>query len=339
MTKTALVTGITGQDGAYLAKLLLNKGYEVYGGFRRISTPNFWRLDEMNIKDKVKLTELDITDQGNISRVLREVRPDEVYNLAAQSFVAASFKSPILTTQVTALGVINVLESIRTVDPGIKFYQASSSEMYGEVQEPVQSEDTPFYPRSPYGVSKLFGHWITVNYREAFKIFACSGILFNHESEMRSLEFITRKVTDAASKIKFGKLSHLTVGNIDSQRDWGHATDYVDAMYRMLQHDKPDTYVVATNEAHTVREFIEIAFSYAGMKIKWEGQGVNEIGIDVNKERTVVKISPEFFRPSEVNFLQGNYSKAKEYLGWKPTINFENLVEIMIKKDIERQVK
>jgi GDPmannose 4,6-dehydratase len=337
--KKALITGITGQDGGYLARLLLGNGYKVYGGVRRISTPNFWRLDELGIKSEITLVDLDITDQANITRLISDISPDEIYNLAAQSFVAASFKSPLLTSEVTGLGVVKMLEGIRAVNPSIKFYQASSSEMFGEVQETPQTELTPFYPRSPYGVSKLYGHWITVNYREAFGMFACSGILFNHESEMRGLEFITRKVTDAIAKIKFGKLDCLTVGNIDSKRDWGHAVDYVEAMWQMLQHNVPDTYIVATNETHSVREFIELSFKYAGINIRWEGKGIDEIGIDNAKERTIVRISPEFFRPAEVNMLIGDYSKAKAKLGWKPKVRFEQLVELMINKDIERQAR
>jgi len=334
--KTAFITGITGQDGAYLAELLLDKGYRVVGGFRRLSTPNFARLDELGITGDVELVEVDLLDAGNLTRVISEVKPEEVYNLGAQSFVAHSFKNPVLTGNVTGIGVTNLLESIRMVNPGIKFYQASTSELYGKVQEIPQTETTPFYPRSPYGVAKLYGHWMTINYRESYDIFASTGILFNHESPLRGLEFVTRKVTDAVAKIYHGKQDYFEIGNMDAKRDWGYAKEYVDGMWRMLQAPMADNYVLATNETHSVREWIEVCFSFIGREIVWEGKDENETGKDAKTGKLLVKVNPAFFRPAEVDMLIGDYSKAKRELGWEPKVKYKELAEIMLKRDIER---
>lgn len=334
--KTAFITGITGQDGAYLGEFLLAKGYKVVGGFRRLSTPNFARLDELGITKDVELVEVDLLDAGNLTRVINDVKPDEVYNLGAQSFVAHSFKNPVLTGNVTGIGVTNLLESIRMVNTKIKFYQASTSEMFGKVQEIPQTETTPFYPRSPYGVAKLYGHWMTINYRESYDIFASTGILFNHESPLRGLEFVTRKVTDAVARIYHGKQDYFEIGNMDAKRDWGYAKEYVDGMWRILQAPKPDNYVLATNETHSVREWIEVCFSFIGKEIVWEGRDENETGKDAKTGKVIVKVNPSFFRPAEVDMLIGDYSKAKNELGWEPKVKYKELAEIMLKKDIER---
>lgn len=336
MGKTAFITGITGQDGAYLAQFLLEKGYNVVGGFRRLSTPNFWRLEELGILNDVKLEEIDILDAGSMVRIIEKVKPDEVYNLAAQSFVAHSFSNPILTGKVTALGVTNILEAIRIVNKNIKFYQASSSEQYGKAQEFPQKEITPFYPRSPYAVAKLYGHWITINYRESYNIFASCGILFNHESPLRGIEFVTRKVTDAVAKIYHGKQDFFEIGNLDAKRDWGYAKEYVVGMWLMLQAPKPDNYVLATGETHSVREWIEACFELIGKKIRWSGDGVEEVGKDEATGKVLVKVNPEFFRPAEVDILVGDASKAKHELGWEAKVKYKDLVEIMLKRDIER---
>jgi len=336
MKKTAFITGITGQDGAYLAELLLSKDYTVFGGFRRLSTPNFTRLDELGITDKVKLIEIDLLDASNLTRAIHDIRPCEVYNLGAQSFVAHSFKNPILTGNVTGMGVTNLLEAIRIVDPGIRFYQASTSELFGYTREFPQNENTPFYPRSPYGVAKLYGHWMTINYRESYNIFASTGILFNHESPLRGIEFVTRKITDAVAKIYHGKQSFFEIGNMEVKRDWGFAKEYVEGMWRMLQAEKPDNYVLATNENHTVREWIEICFEYIGIKIVWEGKAENEIGKDAKSGKVLVKVNPEFYRPAEVENLIGDYSKAKQELGWEPKTRFRQLAEIMLNADIQK---
>ena len=311
----ALITGITGQDGSYLADLLLEKGYEVFGMVRRTSTINFERID--HIQDKIKLVQGDLLDQVSLIHILREYQPQEVYNLAAQSFVPTSFEQPVLTGEFTALGVTRVLDAIRIVDPSIRFYQASSSEMFGKVQEVPQTEKTPFYPRSPYGVAKLYGHWITINYRESYDLFACSGILFNHESPRRGLEFVTRKVTRAVARIKLGMQDEVRLGNLDARRDWGFAGDYVRAMWLMLQQDAPDDYVISTGETHSVRELCEAAFSHVGLDYQ-----------------DYVKIDPKFFRPAEVDLLVGECSKAREKLGWKPTVTFRGLVEMMVDADM-----
>ncbi|MBC7263253.1 MAG: GDP-mannose 4,6-dehydratase [Chloroflexi bacterium] len=315
MTK-ALITGITGQDGSYLAEFLLEKGYDVIGMVRRTSTLNFERI--RHIQDRVTLAQGDLLDQGSLLDIVREYRPDEVYNLAAQSFVPTSWKQPVLTGEFTALGVTRMLEAIRLVDPSIRFYQASSSEVFGKVGESPQNERTPFYPRSPYGVAKVYGHWITVNYRESYDMFACSGILFNHESPRRGLEFVTRKVSYGVARIKLGLEKELRLGNLDARRDWGFAGDYVRAMWLMLQQDKPDDYVIATGETHSVRELCEMAFAYVGLN--WQDH---------------VVVDKQFFRPAEVDQLVGDASKARRVLGWKPEISFKQLIEMMVDADLE----
>jgi GDPmannose 4,6-dehydratase len=336
MPKVALITGIRGQDGAYLAKLLLEKGYEVYGADRRSGEGGFWRLKELGIEKDVKVVYMDLLEFTNIFRTIEKIKPDEIYNLAAQSFVAASFEQPILTSDINSLGTLRLLEVIRTVKPDTKFYQASTSEMFGKVKTLPLNEDSYFYPRSPYAISKLFAHWITVNYREAYNIFACSGILFNHESPLRGTEFITRKVSLAVARIKYGKQDKLVVGNLDAKRDWGYAPEYVYGMYLMLQNDKPDDFVLATGESHSVREFIEEAFKVAGFEIYWEGRGLEEKGRDAKTGKVLVEVSPEFYRPAEVDVLVGDYSKAKRILGWEPKTTFKELVRIMVEEDMRR---
>lgn len=332
--KKALVTGITGQDGSYLADLLLEKGYSVYGMARRSSTQNFERIQ--HIKDKVKFVHGDLTDQSSLDEAIRSVKPDEVYNLAAQSFVPVSWNQPASTGDITGLGVTRILEAIRKHKPNTKFYQASSSEMFGKVQETPQTEKTSFYPRSPYGVAKVYGHWITINYRESYDIFACSGILFNHESPRRGLEFVTRKVTHTVAKIKLGLAKELRMGNLDAKRDWGFAGDYVEAMWLMLQQPKPEDFVIATGETHSVRRLVEASFFAAGMDLSWEGKGAEEKGIDKRSGTVVVVIDPAFLRPAEVDLLIGDPTKAKRVLGWSPRMSFDNLVENMVGEDISR---
>ena len=312
--KRALITGITGQDGSYLAELLLDKGYEVYGIWRRKSVVDYGNVE--HIKDRIHFIYADMTDIVSLINAVRLSRPDEVYNLAAQSFVATSWDQPIATAEIDALGVTNMLEAIRTVKPDARFYQASTSEMFGKVQEIPQKETTPFYPRSSYGVAKLYGHWITKNYRESFGLFTCSGILFNHESERRGMEFVTRKITHAAARIKYGLQDSLELGNMDSKRDWGHSKDYVYAMWLMLNRERPDDYVIATNETRTVREFVNAAFGVAGIELEWQGSGINETAADMATGKTVVRVNPEFFRPAEVELLLGDPSKAEKELGW-----------------------
>jgi len=336
MAKTAFITGITGQDGAYLAQLLLSKEYNVVGGFRRLSTPNFWRLEELGIINNIELVETDLLDVGNLVRTIDKYEPLEIYNLAAQSFVAHSFSNPLLTGKVTGLGVANILEAIRIVNKGIRFYQASTSELFGMVQEIPQKETTPFYPRSPYGVAKLYGHWITINYRESYGIFASAGILFNHESPLRGIEFVTRKITDAVAKIHYGKQDFFEIGNMDAKRDWGYAKEYVEGMYLMLQAEKPDNYILATGETHSVREWIEVCFEIVGRKVVWEGAKEKEIGRDAKSGKVLVKVNPEYFRPAEVDILVGDPSKAKKELGWEPKVKYRELAEIMLKRDLER---
>jgi len=334
--KVALITGIRGQDGAYLAKLLLEKGYEVYGADRRSGEGGFWRLKELGIEKDVKVVYMDLLEFTNILRTIEKIKPDEIYNLAAQSFVAASFEQPILTSDINSLGTLRLLEVIRTVKPDTKFYQASTSEMFGKAKTLPLNEESYFYPRSPYAVSKLFAHWITVNYREAYNIFACSGILFNHESPLRGTEFITRKVSLAVARIKYGKQDKLVVGNLDAKRDWGYAPEYVYGMYLMLQNDKPEDFVLATGESHSVREFIEEAFKVAGFEIYWEGRELEEKGRDAKTGKVLVEVSPEFYRPAEVDVLVGDYSKAKKILGWEPKTTFKELVRIMVEEDLRR---
>lgn len=336
--KKALLTGITGQDGAYLTQLLLGKGYDVYGAFRRTSSVNFWRLEELQVKnhERLHLIEYDLTDMSNSLRMVADIQPDEIYNLAAQSFVGVSFEQPLATAHITGLGTAHLLEAIRIVDPKIKFYQASTSEMFGKVQEIPQTEKTPFYPRSPYGIAKLYAHWMTVNYRESYGIFATSGILFNHESPLRGLEFVTRKITDAVAKIKLGKLDVLELGNLDAKRDWGYAKDYVEGMYLMLQADQPDTYVLATNRTETVRDFVKMAFKAVDIELEFKGSGEKEIAVDTATGNTVVKVNPKFYRPAEVDLLIGNPQKAKDILGWKPKYTLEELCTMMVKEDLRR---
>lgn len=330
--KRALITGITGQDGSYLAEFLLGKGYEVYGMHRRTSMDVFERIGDL--RREIKLVEGDVTDQGSIIRIINEVRPDEIYNLAAQSFVPDSWTQPISTVKIDALGVINILDAIRLVNPKIKFYQASTSEMFGKVQEIPQTERTPFYPRSPYAASKAFGHYITQNYRESFHVFACSGILFNHESPRRGKQFITRKVSHSVAKIKLGYQDFFEVGSLDSKRDWGFAGDYVEAMWLILQQEIPKDYVIGTGETHSVREFIEEAFRIVGMDIMWEGKGVEEVG--KYRGKVVVKVSPRFYRPAEVEYLLSDSTKARKELGWESKTSFKELVRMMVESDLNQ---
>jgi len=336
--KKAIVTGITGQDGAYLAELLLGKGYEVYGAYRRTASVNFWRIEELGIEKHphLHLIEYDLTDQANSIRMVANIKPDEIYNLAAQSFVGVSFEQPLSTAQITGLGCVHLLEAIRIIDPTIKFYQASTSEMFGLVQEIPQKETTPFYPRSPYGVAKLYAHWMVINYRESYNIFGCSGILFNHESPLRGREFVTRKITDSVAKIKLGKLDVIELGNMDAKRDWGFAKDYVEGMYLMLQAKKPDTYVLATNRTETVRDFVRMAFKAVDIELEFQGSGENEVALDKSTGKVVVKVNPKFYRPAEVELLIGNPEKAKRELGWEPKCSLEELCTMMVKADIRR---
>jgi GDPmannose 4,6-dehydratase len=336
--KKAIITGITGQDGAYLSQLLLNKNYEVYGTFRRTSSANFWRIQELGIKDHpaLHLVEHDLIDLSSNIRLIQSCEPEEVYNLAAQSFVGVSFEQPITTATVTGVGALNVLEAIRTVNPRIRYYQASTSEMFGKAEAIPQTETTRFHPRSPYGVAKLFAHWITVNYREAYDIFASSGILFNHESPLRGLEFVTRKITDAVAKIKLGKLESLQLGNLDAKRDWGYAKEYVDGMWRILQADAADTYVLATNRTVTVREFAILAFNAAGIEIQLRGTGLKEVGVDAATGKILLHVNPRFFRPAEVDFLIGCPAKAKKELGWEASTTLETLCGYMVEADLRR---
>jgi GDPmannose 4,6-dehydratase len=338
VTKTAIVTGISGQDGAYLAENLLDRGYTVYGTYRRTSSVNFWRIDELGIGEhpNLKLVEYDLTDMGSAIRLIDMSQATEIYNLAAQSFVGVSFDQPITTGQITGLGAAYLLEAIRTVNRDIRFYQASTSEMFGKVQAIPQTEETPFYPRSPYGVAKLYAHWLTVNYRESFGIFGTSGILFNHESPLRGREFVTRKITDTVAKISLGKAQILELGNLDAKRDWGYAKDYVEGMRLMLQHDVPDTYVLATNRMETVRSFVELAFAQVGIELDWSGKEDSEIGIDRNTGVLRVRVNPQFYRPSEVDLLIGDPAKAKQDLGWEPTVGLEELARLMIEADVRR---
>lgn len=336
--KSAIITGITGQDGAYLAQLLLDKGYRVHGTFRRTSSVNLWRIEELGIADHpaLRLVEYDLTDLSSSIRLLQQSQAQEVYNLAAQSFVGVSFDQPLTTAQITGIGPLNLLEAIRIVDPTIRFYQASTSEMFGKVQSVPQDEATPFWPRSPYGVSKLYAHWSTVNYRESYGIFGCSGILFNHESPLRGREFVTRKITDNVAKVALGQLDCLMLGNIDAKRDWGFAREYVDGMWRMMQADQPDTYVLATGRTETVRNFVQLAFKAVGRDIVFSGEGEAEVGIDAASGKTLMRIDPRFYRPAEVDLLIGDASYARDKLGWAPQTSLEALCDMMVKADLRR---
>ncbi|CAM5235620.1 GDP-mannose 4,6-dehydratase [Rhodanobacter lindaniclasticus] len=339
--KTALITGITGQDGAYLTQLLLDKGYRVCGTYRRTSSVNFWRIEELGVAGhpNLELLEYDLTDLGSSIRLLESSEATEVYNLAAQSFVGVSFDQPITTGHITGIGAVHMLEAIRTINRDIRFYQASTSEMFGKVQAVPQSETTPFYPRSPYGVAKLYAHWMTVNYRESYDIFGSSGILFNHESPLRGREFVTRKITDTVAKIKLGKLDVLELGNLDAKRDWGYAKEYVEGMWRMLQAEQPDTYVLATNRTETVRDFVTMAFKAAGIAIEWRGEGLQEQGVEHASGRVLVRINPRFHRPAEVELLIGDPSKAERELGWKAKTSLEDLCDMMVTADLERNAR
>ena len=337
-TKRALITGITGQDGAYLAQLLLEKGYHVTGSFRRSSSVNFWRIEELGIAThpNLHLVEYDLTDLSSSVRLVENSRPDEVYNLAAQSFVGVSFEQPVATASITGIGAVNLLEAIRIVNPKIRFYQASTSEMFGKVQAIPQMEDTPFYPRSPYGVAKLYAHWMTVNYRESYGMFGCSGILFNHESPLRGREFVTRKITDSVAKIVLNKLDVLELGNLDAKRDWGYAKEYVEGMWRILQADEPDTFVLATGRTETVRDFVTMAFKGANIAIEWSGSGAEEAGHCARTGKQLVRVSPKFYRPAEVDLLIGDAAKARSALGWEPKTTLEALCQMMVDADLRR---
>ena len=339
--KKAIVTGITGQDGAYLTDWLIKQGYIVFGTYRRTSSVNFWRLDELGVRDHqgLELVEHDLTDLGASIRLLQRTEATEVYNLAAQSFVGVSFDQPVTTAQITGIGALNLLEAIRIVNPHIRFYQASTSEMFGKVQAIPQAEDTPFYPRSPYGVAKLFAHWSSVNYRESYGMFCCSGILFNHESPLRGREFVTRKITDAVAKIALGKLDFVELGNLDAKRDWGYAREYVQGMWKMLQADVADDYVLATGRTETVRDFVDLAFRAAGITLAWRGSGVDEEGFDVQSGQTRVRINPRFYRPAEVDLLVGSAAKAKKKLGWQAETDLETLCRLMVEADLRRNTQ
>ena len=336
--KTAVITGITGQDGAYLAELLLSKDYTVYGAYRRTSSGSFWRIEELGIHrhPNLRLVEYDLTDLSSSIRLLETTGAGEVYNLAAQSFVGASFDQPVTTGAITGLGALNLLEAIRVVNSGIRFYQASTSEMFGKVQEIPQTETTPFYPRSPYGVAKLYAHWMTINYRESYGIFGCSGILFNHESPLRGREFVTRKITDGMARIKLGMQDVLELGNMDAKRDWGFAKEYVEGMWRMLQADAADTYVLATQRTETVRDFVAMAGKAAGFDLAWEGKAEREVGIDRRSGKVLVRVNPRFYRPAEVELLIGNPAKAKAKLGWEAKTTLEQLCQMMVEADFAR---
>ena len=336
--KTAVITGVTGQDGAYLTQLLLSKGYRVYGTFRRTSSVNFWRMEELGVlaHENLHLVEFDLTDLSTCIRLLQTAEPAEVYNLAAQSFVGVSFEQPLTTGEITGIGAANLLEAVRIVNRKIRFYQASTSEMFGKVQAIPQDEQTAFYPRSPYGVAKLYAHWMTVNYRESYDLFASSGILFNHESPLRGKEFVTRKITDGIARLKLGLAGPLELGNIDAKRDWGFAQEYVEGMWRMLQAAEPDTFVLATNRTETVRDFVTMAAKAAGFDLAFQGVGESETAIDKATGQLVMRINPRFYRPAEVDLLIGDPGKATRLLGWKPETTLEQLCEMMVKADIER---
>jgi len=333
--KKALITGVRGQDGSYLSRLLLDKGYEVYGADRS-GDSGMWRLRELGIEGRVKETYLDILELTNIMDTLEKIRPDEVYNFAAQSFVQTSFDQPILTAEINAVGVTRILEAIRKVDPKIRFFQASTAELFGSTGSAQQNETNPFHPKSPYGVSKLYAHWITVNYRDAHKMHASNGILYNHESPLRGEEFVTRKLTSSAARIQLGLQDKVTVGNLDSRRDWGYAKEYVEGMWQMLQQPEAGDYILASGETHTVREFADAAFDAAGIKLEWRGKGLDEKGLDASAGKVLVEVSKDFYRAVEVDVLTGDASKAKEKLGWAPKTKFKDLVAIMVEADIKR---
>ena len=338
MQKTALITGVTGQDGAYLAQLLLDKGYAVHGAYRRTSSVNFWRMQELGIVDhpNLHLVEYDLTDLGATIALVQKVQPAEIYNLAAQSFVGVSFEQPTTTAHITGIGALHLLEAVRLINPQIRYYQASTSEMFGKVQTIPQTEDTPFYPRSPYGVAKLYAHWMTINYRESYGIFGASGILFNHESPLRGREFVTRKITDSVAKIHLGQQQMLELGNLDAKRDWGYAKEYVEGMWRMLQADQPDTFVLATNRTETVRDFVRMAFKAVGVELAFSGQGDAETATDTATGIVRVRVNPKFYRPAEVELLIGDPTKAREQLGWQPKTTLEELCHMMVQADLRR---
>ena len=339
--KKASITGITGQDGAYLAQFLLQQGYRVTGTYRRTSSVNFWRIQELGIAEHecLRLVEHDVTDASSCLRLVAETEPDEIYNLAAQSFVGVSFDQPITTGEITGLAVVNLLEAIRILNPRIRYYQASTSEMFGKAQQVPQSEATPFYPRSPYGVAKLYAHWMTVNYRESYGIFGTSGILFNHESPLRGREFVTRKISDSVARIKLGLLDTLELGNLDAQRDWGYAPDYVRGMHRMLRAGEPDTFVLATGRTQTIRDFVNMSFAAADIRLAWSGTGEHESAIDTATGRRVVAVNPRFYRPAEVDLLVGDARKARAQLDWSPTVNLEALCDMMVTADLRRNAQ
>jgi len=344
MAKKALITGITGQDGSYLAELLLEKGYEVHGLVRRVSTFNRQRIEHLfpDIHGKKNLITLhygDLTDSSSLHRIIRDLKPDEIYHLGAQSHVGISFDIPEFTGNTTALGTTRLLEAIRHDNPKTRFYQASSSEMFGLVREAPQKETTPFHPRSPYGVAKVYAYWMTVNYRESYRMYTCNGILFNHESPRRGENFVSRKITLGLANIVADKLNTLHLGNLNTKRDWGYAKDYVEGMWLMLQQEKPDDYILATNESHTVREFVEEACGLLDIDLAWEGEGINEIGINRKNNAKIIQVNPMYFRPAEVDVLQGDYSKAKKILGWEPKVRFKELVKIMVESDLKITTK
>jgi GDPmannose 4,6-dehydratase len=336
--RRAIVTGITGQDGAYLAEVLLEKGYKVFGAYRHTSAPNFWRIEELGIKDheRLELVGYDLTDFSSIMRLIQQAEPQEIYNLAAQSFVGLSFEQPLTTAEINATGPLHFLEAIRMINPEIRYYQASTSEMFGKVQTIPQNEDTPFYPRSPYGVAKLFAHWMTVNYRESYNLYACSGILFNHESKLRGKEFVTRKISDGVARIKHNIQTHIELGNMNAKRDWGHAKDYVEGMWRMMQQDSADSYILSTGRTETVRDFVKMAFAAADIDVAFDGQGEDEVAYEVGRGRVLVRVNPQFYRPAEVDLLIGDPSKAREKLGWESRTNLEELCRGMVHADITR---
>ena len=336
MRKIALITGVTGQDGAYLAEFLIRKGYKVYGAVRRTSSVNTSRLSYIGVLDKIEIVSMDIAEITNIQRLIERIEPDEIYNLAAQSFVKTSYEQPIYTSDIDGIGVTRLLETIRNLGGKPKFYQASTSEMFGKVHESPQNEKTPFYPRSPYGIAKLYSHWMTINYREAWNIHACSGILFNHESPLRGTEFVTRKISQGMAQIALKKIKKINLGNLNAERDWGFAGDYVEAMWLMLQKNKPDDYVIATGETHSVRDFVQIAANSIDIDIEWNNEGNNEVGVCKKTGNTIISVDKQYTRPSETDHLLGDASKAKENLGWKPSVNFQSLVNMMVEHDLKR---